>query len=118
MIPYKSCFYVISIIKIQNVVTDLEDWIGTYGGNGDLLTKYHFALSLEQNRGPCGGPETSEDKAIKQLLAADFSQETIENNPTNGNNYTLTINNIFSDNGLTPPTQQKIDEVFVEVTEE
>ena len=55
---------------------------------------------------------------MKQLLAADFSQETIENNPTNGNNYTLTINSIFSDNGLTPPTQQKIDEVFVEVTEE
>ena len=82
------------------------------------MTKYHFALSLEQNRGPCGGPETPEDKAMKQLLAADFSQETIENNPTNGNNYTLTINSIFSDNGLTPPTQQKINEVFVEVTEE
>lgn len=82
------------------------------------MTKYHFALSLEQNRSPCGGPETSEDKAMKQLLAADFSEETIENNPTNGNNYTLTINNIFSDNGLTPPTQQQIDDLFVEVTEE
>merc|ERR1712012_1074134 len=101
-----------------NVATDLEDWIGTYGGNGDLLTKYYFALSLEQNRGPCGGPETSEDKALKQLLAADFSEETIENNPTNGNNYTLTINSIFSDNGVTPPTQQVIDDLFVEVTEE
>ena len=35
----------------QNVVSDLEDWVASYPGNGDLLTKYYLALSLEQNRG-------------------------------------------------------------------
>ena len=66
----------------------------------------------------CDAPETPEDKTLKAILASDFSAETVENNPTNEQSYETIINTIYNDNGLTPPTPQEIDDLFIEVTEE